>query len=69
MCVLLQAVMAWVGALYTPNSKNVALGIGNWALGNYCLAVTQAKLFFVSVCPNAQSPIPNDQLPKQLLLN
>ena len=28
---------------YTPNSKTVALGIGNLAWGSYCLAVTQAK--------------------------
>ena len=54
---------------YTPNSKEVALGIGNWALRSYCLAVTQAKHVIVFVCPNAQSPIANDQLPKQLLLN
>ena len=24
---------------YTPNSKKVALGIGNWALGGYCLGI------------------------------
>ena len=38
--------------IYTPNSKKVALGIGSWALGSYCLAVTQAKHFIVFVCPN-----------------
>ena len=49
--------------------KRLLLSIGNWALGSYCLAVTQAKHFIVFVCPKAQSPIANDQLPKQLLLN
>ena len=49
---------------YTPNSKKVALGIGNWALGSYCLAVTQAKLFFVqsyAQMPKAQFPMTNYQ--------
>ena len=45
-------------ALYTPYSKRVALGIGNWALGSYCLAVTQAKHFIVFVCPNSSFPMP-----------
>ena len=35
--------------VYKPNSKKVALGIGNWALGSYCLAVTQAKHSIVRV--------------------
>ena len=45
--------------LYIPNSINVALGIGNCALGSYCLAVTQAKHCIVFVCPmpNCQWPI------------
>ena len=46
---------------YIPNSIKVALGIGNYALGIYCLAVTQAKHWIVFVCPNAQCPIANDQ--------
>ena len=48
-----------------PNSIKVALGIGDCALGSYCLAVTHAKHCIVFVCPNAQCPIANDQLPKQ----
>ena len=49
--------------MYTPNSKKVALGIGNWALGSYCLAVTQAKHFIVSVAQTiaSQCPIANAQ--------
>ena len=31
--------------LHRLDSKKVALGIGNWALGSYCLAVTQTKQF------------------------
>ena len=50
--------------IYIANSKKVGLGIGNWALGSYCLAVAQAKHCIVFVCP-----IANDQLPKQPLLN
>ena len=41
----------------------VALGIGNCALGNYCLAVTQAKHCIMFVCPNALCPIANQPLP------
>ena len=55
--------------IFIPNSIKVALGISNWALGSYCLAVTQAKHCIVFVCPSTQGPIANDQLPKQLLLN
>ena len=54
---------------YTPNSKKVALGIGNWALGSYCLAITQAKHFIVFICPNNSCPMPNCQCPKQPVLN
>ena len=46
---------------HTPNSKKVALGISNWALGSYCLALTQAKCFIVFVCPNNSFPMPNYQ--------
>ena len=46
---------------YTPNSKKVALGIGSWALGSYCLAVTQAKhpLFSYAQTIASQRPIAN----------
>ena len=50
----------------TPHSIKVALGIGNCALGSYRFAVTQAKHCIVFVCPNAQCPIANDQLPKHI---
>ena len=42
---------------YIANSKKVALRIGNWALGSYCLVVTQEKHCIVFVCRNAQCPI------------
>ena len=42
--------------LCIPNSIKVALGIGNCALGSYCLVVTQAKHCIVFVCSNAQCP-------------
>ena len=29
----------WSCQVYTPNSKKVALGIGNWALGSYCVDI------------------------------
>ena len=45
------------------DSINVALGIGNWAQGSYCLVVTQANNYTVpyTQMPNAQWPIPNAQ--------
>ena len=41
----------------------IALGIGNWVLGGYCLVVTQANHYIVSYDQmlNAQLPIPNAQ--------
>ena len=41
----------------------IALGIGNWVLGSYCLVVTQANHYIVSYDQmlNAQLPIPNAQ--------
>ena len=29
----------YIEGRYTPNSKKVALGIGNWALESYCLGI------------------------------
>ena len=61
--------------IYIANSKKVALGIGNWALGSYCLAVAQAKHCYCLAVIQAKHcivfvcPIANDQLPKQPLLN
>ena len=39
----------------------VALGIGNWVLGSYCLVVTQINHYIVpfALMLNAQLPIPN----------
>ena len=64
---LIQLMQRCLLALYKhiPNSIKVALGIGNCALGSYCLVVTQA----LALCSYAQCPIANDQLPKQPLLN
>ena len=41
----------------------IALGIGNWVLGSYCLVVIQANHYIVSYDQmlNAQLPIPNAQ--------
>ena len=41
----------------------IALGIGNWVLGSYCLVVTQANHYIVPYDQmlNAQLPIPNAQ--------
>ena len=41
----------------------IALGIGNWVLGSYCLVVTQANHYIVSYDQmlNAPLPIPNAQ--------
>ena len=44
-----------------------ALGIMNWALGNYCLVFTKANHRSEFRIPKCQ--IANDQLPKQPLLN
>ena len=50
---------------YIGNSIKVALGIGNCALGSYCLAVTRAKhcitLFSCAQMANAQLPMTNCQ--------
>ena len=55
---LFQTFVIWkLFVLYIPNSIKVALSIGNCALGNYCLAVTQAKNCIVFVCTNAQLPM------------
>ena len=46
---------------YIPYSIKVALVIGNWALGSYCLAVTQAKHCIVfRIGPNANAQLPID---------
>ena len=44
-----------------PDSKKVALGIGHWALGSYCLVVTQVSHCIVPYMPKC--PMPNVQLP------
>lgn len=38
----------------------VSFGIGNWAQGNYCLVITQANNFSITLfhMPNCQFPIP-----------
>ena len=43
------------------DSIKVALGIGNWALGSYCLVVTQAnhQILLYAQTPNAQSLMTN----------
>ena len=45
------------------DSITVALGIGNWAQGSYCLVVTKANNYIVPYAqmPNVQWPIPNAQ--------
>ena len=50
-------------------SLNCKFVLGNWALGSYCLRSLKQSIAFCSVCPNAQCPFANDQLPKQPLLN
>ena len=46
---------------YIAVSITDAVGIGNWALGNYCLVVHQVNPLHCSVCPNAQYQITNFQ--------
>ena len=44
------------------DSIKVALGIGNWAQGSYCLVVTQANNYTVPYAqmPNGQFPMPKE---------
>ena len=50
-------------AVHRADSIKVALGIGNWAFGNYCLVVSQAnhRIVLYAQIPNAQSPTTNCQ--------
>ena len=51
------------GQLYTPNSKKDALGIGNWALGSYCLGIRKQWMLCLSDRQTiaSQSPTANAQ--------
>ena len=50
-------------AVHRADSIKVALGIGNWAFGNYCLVVSQTnhRIVRYAQIPNAQSPTTNCQ--------
>ena len=54
---------AYILKIHIFDSIKIALGIGNWVLGSYCLVVTQANHYIVSYDQmlNAQLPIPNAQ--------
>ena len=50
--------------IHAAGSIKIALGIGNWALGSYCLVVTQANhcIVWYAQMLNTQMPIPNGQI-------
>ena len=56
-------------SLYTPNSKKVALGIGNWALEAIVWRSLKQIIYCFRQCLNNSFPMPNCQCPKQPFLN
>ena len=60
---------SWFSTTYTPNSKKVALGIGNWALEAIVWRSLKQIIYCFRQCPNNSFPMPNCQCPKQPFLN